>query len=338
MALAQTRLLLALLLQPPGCLTSSRQRGDCEDVRSFGAKCDSATDDTAALQAAIDACAPRRRRVVVGGGLCLSQPLTLRTHTELLVAKGATLKAGRKWVDGRPFVYASNATDIAIVGNGTIDGSGAQWWLPHGQPGRPHLIRFDSVSDVLLQNLTLLNPANHFTNLHGDHYRIYGVTMRSPPSHIAPNTDGVNTKCTDVHVRGCDISNGDDSVVMKAPSRDVLVEDTVVRQGNGFVVGTADDTFEHVFSNITFRRSVAENTTVSVAACFASSLKLKRKWLHSSPATSSSRTARAASSTASGSKTSKSGTQLTTRSESTPTASLAPGRAWGWVWAQTSAS
>ena len=261
MAPAQPPLLALLLLLPPaGCLTS-QQRSDCEDVRSFGAKCDSATDDTAALQAAIDACAPRRRRVVVGGGRCLSQPLTLRTHSELLVAKGATLKAGRKWVDGRPFVYAANATGISIVGNGTIDGSGAQWWLPHGQPGRPHLIRFDSVSDVLLENLTLLNPANHFTNLHGDHYRIYGVTMRSPPSHIAPNTDGVNTKCSDVHVRGCDISNGDDSVVMKAPSRDVLVEDTVVRQGNGFVVGTADDTFEHVFSNITFRRSVAENTT-----------------------------------------------------------------------------
>ena len=249
-------LLLLLLLQRPGCLTD--QLSDC-DVVKYGAKCDSMTDDTAALQAAIDACAPQRRRVVIGGGLCLTQPLTLRTHSQLVVTKGATLKAGQKWV-GTPFLYAANATDIAIVGNGTIDGSGAQWWLPHGQPGRPHLIRFDDVSHVLLENVTLLNAANHFTNLHGAHYRIYGVTMRSPPSHIAPNTDGINTKCSDVHVRGCDISNGDDSVVMKAPSRDVLVEDTVVRQGNGFVVGTADDTFEHVFRNITFRRSLAENT------------------------------------------------------------------------------
>ena len=64
----------------------------------------------------------------------------------------------------------------------------------------------------------------------------------------------------DVHVRGCDIANGDDSVVMKAPSQDVLVEDTIVRQGNGFVIGTADDNFEHTFHNITFRRSTAEKT------------------------------------------------------------------------------
>ena len=143
--------------------------------------------------------------MIGGGGLCLSQPLTLRSHTQLVVAAGATLKAGQKWTD-TPFLYAANATNITIVGNGTIDGSGAHWWLPHGQPGRPHLIRFDNVSYVLLENVTLLNAANHFTNLHGAHYRIYGVTMRSPPSHIAPNTDGINTKCTDVHVRGCDIT------------------------------------------------------------------------------------------------------------------------------------
>ena len=255
--------LLLLLSHPLGyhASSSSRRLRECEDVRSYGAKCDSVSDDTAALQAAIDACTPQRRRVVVGSGLCLSQPLTLRTHTELFVSHGATLKAGRKWLDGRPFVYAANATNVGIMGNGTIDGSGAQWWLPHGQPGRPHLIRFDNVSHVLLENLTLLDAANHFTNLHGAHYRIYGVTMRSPPSHIAPNTDGVNVKCSDVHVRGCDITNGDDSVVMKAPSQDVLVEDTIVRQGNGFVVGTADDTFEHIFRNITFRHSAAKNTT-----------------------------------------------------------------------------
>ena len=55
----------------------------------------------------------------LGGG----QLSLLRTHSELVVAMGATLKAGRKWVDGRPFVYAANATGISIVGNGTIDGS-----------------------------------------------------------------------------------------------------------------------------------------------------------------------------------------------------------------------
>ena len=238
---------------------SAQQLGDC-DVANHGAKCDNVTDDTAALQAAIDACAPQRRRVVIGRGLCLSRPLTLRAHTQLAVAQGATLKAGRKWV-GTPFLYAANTSDITLEGAGTIDGSGAQWWLPHGQPGRPHLIRFDNVSRVLLEDVTLLNAANHFTNFHGSHYQIYGVTMRSPPSHIAPNTDGVNCKCTDVHVRGCDITNGDDSVVMKAPSKDWLVEDTIVRQGNGFVVGTADDPFEHVFQNITVRNSAALGTT-----------------------------------------------------------------------------
>lgn len=254
-------LVLLILLLPAG--HSRSQLSDC-DVRTYGARCDNSTDDTAALQVAIDACAPQRRRVVIGSaGVCLSRPLTLRSHTELVVAKGTTLKALRNKLADTPFVYAVNATGISVLGNGTIDGSGAQWWAARRSNkalGRPHLIRFDNVSHVLLENLTLLNAANHFTNLHGSHYRIYGLSIRSPSSHIAPNTDGINTKCTDVHIRGCDITNGDDSVVMKAPSIDVLVEDTIVRQGNGFVVGTADDTFEHSFKNITFRRSIAEGT------------------------------------------------------------------------------
>lgn len=166
----------------------------CDVVRDYGAKCDGATDDTHRLQAAIDACARAARRVVLGHGVCVSQPLQLRSRTTLFLAASATLKAGKKWLD-TPFLYAVNATNVSIVGNGTVDGSGAQWWTPGSKKssGRPHLVRFDNVTNVRLQNITLLNAANHFTFLGGRGYRIFGVTIRSPPFHVAPNTDGLNS-------------------------------------------------------------------------------------------------------------------------------------------------
>ena len=35
--------------------------------------------------------------------------------------------------------------------------------------------------------------------------------------------------------------NGDDSICMKSPAKHVLVENSLVRQGNGLVIGTSDE-------------------------------------------------------------------------------------------------
>ena len=53
---------------------------------------------------------------------------------------------------------------------------------------------------------------------------------------------------------------------MKSPATNVLVEDSIVRQGNGLVVGTSGSA---LFRNITFRRCTAEKTT------FACHIKFK---------------------------------------------------------------
>ena len=71
-------------------------------------------------------------------GIYLSQSLTLRTKTTVLLEKGATLlasptqadflKGGGDWLTAKssddfiPFIGGKNLTDIAITGKGTIDG------------------------------------------------------------------------------------------------------------------------------------------------------------------------------------------------------------------------
>ena len=52
-------------------------------------------------------------------------------------------------------------------------------------------------------------------------------------------------------------AHGDDSIVLKSPSTNVLVEDCVVSQGNGLVLGTDDDA---LYRNITFRNCTANGT------------------------------------------------------------------------------
>ena len=58
-----------------------------------GAKCDNLTDDTLALQAAIDGCHDGGTVSLPSDKVCVSRGLALRNGTQLKIPEGATLKA-----------------------------------------------------------------------------------------------------------------------------------------------------------------------------------------------------------------------------------------------------
>ena len=222
--------------------------------------CDGKHDDTAALQAQLDA----GQLTLPAGATCLSQPLQItRSNTTISLPAGSTLKAGAKWTSGDAFITADHVGNITIVGRqggggGTIDGSGAQWWTGSNKtPNRPKLIDFDNVAGVLFDGFAMLNAASFHTMLRGQNYVIRHVSINSPDYRRAPNTDGFDIAATNVHIHDCNVTNGDDSIVMKSPAQNVLVERCIVKQGNGLVVGTSDDA---LFRNITFRNCTAAGT------------------------------------------------------------------------------
>ena len=113
-----------------------------DELRSarFGAKGDGVTKDTAAIQKAIDACAAKGGGTVeLTAGTYVSAPIVLKSNITLQLDKGATLLGSPDHADYppitmfhlpdlQPLVSATNATNIAITGEGTIDGNGESWW------------------------------------------------------------------------------------------------------------------------------------------------------------------------------------------------------------------
>jgi len=110
------------------------------DARTYGAKGDGATKDTLAIQAAVDDCAKAGGGTVkLSGGTFLTGPVLLKSHITLEIEKGAVLLGSPDRADYpmvtfarnqtvQPLVSAVNAKNVAIVGEGTIDGNGKVWW------------------------------------------------------------------------------------------------------------------------------------------------------------------------------------------------------------------
>ncbi|HTS20645.1 MAG TPA: glycosyl hydrolase family 28 protein, partial [Casimicrobiaceae bacterium] len=140
---------LALALSP----SSSRAAADLCSPLTFGAVGDGVTDNTVAIQSAINACAragggPVRLPLESGKGIYLTGPITLASHVTLQIDKGVILRGTTDHARYRAafltYPYRANealvsgyrAVYTGIVGPGAIDGQGGatahdggpSWW------------------------------------------------------------------------------------------------------------------------------------------------------------------------------------------------------------------
>ena len=240
------------------------------DPRSYGAKADGRTKDTTAIQAAIDACAEQRGGVVrFNAGTFLTAPLLLKSNVTLQLDKGAILLGSAdhqdyppheefRLPDLQPLVSAINAENIAITGEGVIDGAGESWWqeartikdhgiLGTGHP-RPKLILFDHCKHVRVEGITVQNsPMWQVVPYYSDDVVLRNLKILAP-AH-SPNTDAIDPFSSSHVVIDHVFSDvGDDNVAIKsgpinsmgpdAPSRDITITDCTFLHGHGLSVGS----------------------------------------------------------------------------------------------------
>ena len=227
------------------------------DVRDCGARADGRTLCTGAIQKAIDQChKDGGGTVYFAPGTFLSGTIFMKTGVTLKLAAGCTLlgskdlkdypptiQAFRSYTDNytdKSLIYAEKAERIAIIGRGTIDGQGRSFKGPYKV--RPYTIRFIECSNVTVEDITLRNSPmwmQHY--LACDDVRISGITVHS---RVNNNNDGINIdSCHRVVISDCNISSGDDAIVLKSTSaricRDVTVSNCVVSSHcNGLKMGT----------------------------------------------------------------------------------------------------
>ncbi|MCE1199857.1 MAG: glycosyl hydrolase family 28 protein [Marinilabiliales bacterium] len=246
-------------------------------VRDFGAVSDTTVLSTAAIQNAIDACSREGGTVLFPAGNWLSGTLILKSRVTLRLEKGATLWGSRKLEDYLPnipqyvalrtrgktkqLIFAENASQIAILGEGTINGQGAFFadkTAKGVQYDRPHLIQMIHCSDIRIENVSLTNSGcwmEHY--LACDRLQIKGIKVFN---HCNKNNDGIDLDgCHQVTVSDAIIDSDDDALCIKSTSdrssEDIVVSNCVLSSHcNAFKLGTE--------TNGGFRNIVAGNLVV----------------------------------------------------------------------------
>lgn len=259
------------------------------NIKDYGAST-SATDNTKAIQKALDAVPTTGGMVVIPAGTWMfgstdqmtskTEVLSIKSKTILHLCAGATLKLveyGKAPNNKTVFIggknKGKNVTDVVIEGEGEtsiIDGQGARWWLAKEQsetfnPGA--MIRFEQGQRFLLRNFKIQNtPGVNITISNSGkarHATIHDVTISEPASEAGKgkashNTDGVSIWGPYVNIYNCNISNGDDNVVCDNDAQYIHVWNCNFGTGHGASIGSYTKNIKHVwFDNITMNGTTA---------------------------------------------------------------------------------
>ena len=240
-------------------------------ITKFGARGDGHADCTAAFRSAIGACSTAGGGVVVvPPGRFATGPIHLRSNVNLRVESGATILfstnpraylpavftrfEGMELMGYSPLIYAFDQENVAITGEGTLDGqaSDTNWWAWKGnralgwKPGDP---RQDGARNKLMELVEANVPVAQRVLADGSFLRpmfiqpyrcrnvlIEGIRIVNSPmweihpclstnvtvrnvkirSH-GPNNDGCDPEsCRDVLIEGCEFDTGDDCIAIKS--------------------------------------------------------------------------------------------------------------------------
>lgn len=264
------------------------------NIVKLGAKGDSVSDNKKAFDKAMALCKKNNGgTIIVPKGIYkINGPIHFVSNVNLKIEKGATIKfsdnpkdylpmvltswEGTMLYNYSPLIYANNCANIAISGEGTIDGEGGKIWktfkakenegknrsreinhnnLPlnerkfgEGYFLRPQMIQFLNCKNILVENIRIENSP--FWCLHllkSESITVRGISYKS----LNHNNDGIDPEyAKDVLIENVNFDNGDDNVAIKAgrdhegrantatPSQNIVIRNCNFKGLHGVVIGS----------------------------------------------------------------------------------------------------
>ncbi len=263
------------------------------NIKEFGAVADSITDARSAIMEAI-----REANKTGGGKVVISQgkwfckgPIHLLSNIELHLEKGATLIfsedpedylppvltrwEGTELFNYSPFIYAYQAVNVALTGEGMLDGNTkntfGKWRSKQGEDKyhlrtlgakqvpvykrvfgeghylRPSMIQFFSCSNVKVRDVTIIDSPFWVVHLVASYNAtVRGITVNSQRL----NNDGVDIESSsNILIENNRFTTGDDAIVIKSgrdqdgwrlgrPSERIIIRNNYMEGHNALAIGS----------------------------------------------------------------------------------------------------
>lgn len=218
------------------------------DIRDFGAVGDGKTLNTGAIQAAIQAAAQTAGRVLIADGVYKTGSIRLLNNVDLHIAADGVLLGSENCADfpewdtvhvdrdmlprwrSACLIFAEEVENISISGTGKIDCNG--YCFVQKRANEKHIWTYERIPELLtpprvvfmvgcknvhITDVTMINqPAGWSYWIHDcDFVHIRGINILADVNF--PNNDGIHINSSrDVVIADCNITTGDDSIVVRA--------------------------------------------------------------------------------------------------------------------------
>lgn len=246
------------------------------NIRDFGAKGDAQTINTSYIQAAIDKAnklandgplIQKSVQVIIPAGRFLTGPIKLKSNVTLHLLKDAVILGTTNRIDYgeknlHPLISANNATNVAIIGSGCIDGQGAElvknlisllrkgilsdnfWRVKRpGENNRPMIIGMKGCKKIKIVGINIKNSACWVQDY--DHCEDVLIDSIQVVSTDYWNNDGIDiVNCKNFTLSNSFFDVADDGICLKSEGdsgtcENVFVTNCKIRSSaSGFKLGT----------------------------------------------------------------------------------------------------
>jgi len=210
-------------------------------ITNFGAKGDSLTLNTKAIQSAIDEAYENGggRVIVPSPGKFISGTIRLKDNITFEIQAGASLIGSDTISDYIPYqwenfnkdvtpyhlIIAKDANNVTLEGRGTINGRGWHFWeytdvqprWMNNRVDRPSpMVSFENCTNAKIRDVFLTNSAGWTVHLlHCNHVEVNGIRIVN--NLFGPNNDGIDINgSTNIIISNCYIKTCDDAICVKA--------------------------------------------------------------------------------------------------------------------------
>ena len=243
---SKTKIFIIVILFLMISKVNSQENG-IYNILDFGAIGNGQKINTEMIQQAIDECSINGGKVLIPPGKYVTGSLILRSNVTIEISKGCVLLGSINLDDYDEHIpnlesyndiflryslfYAERQENIAIIGEGIIDGQGASFVRttkekPQRYMNRPFGIRFVECKNVLIKGIEMRNSAMWMQQyLACEYLTISGIKVYN---HANYNNDMMDIDgCKNVIISDCFGDTDDDAITLKSTSNRITENVTI---------------------------------------------------------------------------------------------------------------